>query len=75
MGDMSKSNEWPTSHVRLRSYLEEIIALCQPDEVVWYGGRDEEYQALCEAQVARGSLIRLNPELRPHSFSCAFTSC
>lgn len=42
--------------------------LCEPTQVQWCKGTREEYDDLCDAMVAQGSLIRLNNDLRPNSF-------
>jgi phosphoenolpyruvate carboxykinase (GTP) len=55
-------------HDRLKSWVFGIADICQPDDIVWCDGSEAEYQAVCEAMVASGTLIRLNPELRPNSF-------
>jgi len=58
----------PTNHKELLSWVDECAALCKPDRVVWFGGTQPEYDALCEKLVERGTFIRLNPALRPNSF-------
>ena len=45
-----------------------MVELCEPDEVHWCDGTDEEYDRLTQALVDAGTLIRLNAELRPDSF-------
>ncbi|WP_298980987.1 phosphoenolpyruvate carboxykinase (GTP) [Caldilinea sp.] len=52
----------------LRKWVEEMVELCKPDGVHWCDGSQEEYDALCELMVQKGTFIRLNPEKRPNSF-------
>ena len=56
------------SHARLRSWVEEMAALCKPDHVHWCDGSQQEYDHLCEQMVESGTFIRLNSEKRPNSF-------
>ncbi len=56
------------AHPRLRSWIQEMVDLCQPDQVYWCDGSQEEYDRLCDEMVASGTLIRLNPLKRPNSF-------
>jgi len=58
----------PTRHARLIAWVNEIADLCQPDQVHWCDGSQEEYDALCAQAVAAGSFIPLNPEKRPNCF-------
>ncbi len=61
----------PPSYVRHRKLVEwvgEMAQLCEAKDVVWCDGSDAEYDRLCAQLVAAGTLLKLNPELRPHSF-------
>jgi phosphoenolpyruvate carboxykinase (GTP) len=57
-----------TKNRELLAWVDEFAALCKPDQVHWCDGSQEEYDRLCEEMVASGTMIRLNPELRPNSF-------
>ncbi|AKT40087.1 phosphoenolpyruvate carboxykinase (GTP) [Chondromyces crocatus] len=53
---------------KLRRWIDEVVALCQPDRIHLCDGSDQEYDALCELMVKAGTLTRLNPEKRPNSY-------
>ena len=56
------------TNAKLRTWVEEMVALCRSDRVYWCDGSQGEYDRLCEQMVASGTFIRLNPEKRPNSF-------
>ena len=56
------------TNTRLRVWVEEMVALCKPDQVHWCDGSQQEYDLLCEQMIVSGTFIRLNPEKRPNSF-------
>ena len=57
-----------TKNRELLAWVDEVAALCKPDQIQWCDGSQAEYDRLCEEMVASGTMIRLNPELRPNSF-------
>jgi len=58
----------PTTNAKLRAWIDEMTALCRPDEVQWIDGTQQEYDRLCQTMVDAGTFIRLNPEKRPNSY-------
>jgi phosphoenolpyruvate carboxykinase (GTP) len=59
-----------TTHPGLQSWVDEVAALTQPDEVVWCDGSQEEWDRLTTELVGSGTFIRLNEEAKPNSFLC-----
>jgi len=55
-------------HKKLRAWIEEIVALCKPDNVHWCDGSQAEYDDLCGQLVENGTFIKLNEKLRPNSY-------
>ncbi len=62
--------EFPTAlhHDGLRTWIDEMVELCQPDQVHWCDGTVEEYDRLTGELVDAGTFTRLNDEYRPNSF-------
>ena len=54
-----------TKNVKLLAWVDEMAKLMKPDAVHWCDGSQKEYDALCEAQVAKGAFIKLDPAKRP----------
>ncbi len=63
-------NASPTTNKKLLDWVEEVKALCKPDDVYWCDGSQEEYDRLCQVMVDGGSFIRLNDAKRPNSYLC-----
>jgi phosphoenolpyruvate carboxykinase (GTP) len=52
----------------LRPWVQQMAALCQPDEVIWCDGSQQEYDRLCQLLVRQGTFRLLNPEKRPNCY-------
>lgn len=52
----------------VRAWVDAVAALTEPDAVVWCDGSDEERRGLLAQLVAAGTLLPLDPELRPGSY-------
>jgi phosphoenolpyruvate carboxykinase (GTP) len=50
---------------KLLSWVEKMVALCEPANVHWVDGSQEENDALCAALVKAGTFIKLNEKLWP----------
>ena len=61
-------NQPPTAHSGLISWVNEIAALTRPARVQWCDGSQQEWDELTSLLVEQGTLLPLNPGLRPGSF-------
>lgn len=58
----------PAASARVSAFVERIAALTQPDAIEWVDGSAQGKQRLIDRLVDAGTLIKLNPELRPGSY-------
>jgi len=58
-----------TTNKKLQAWVDEIQALCKPDQVYWCNGSTEEYDRLMAEAVKSGAAIKLNEEKRPNCFA------
>lgn len=58
----------PTTHPKLLAWVREVAELTTPDRVVWCDGSEEEWRRLTDELVEAGTLVRLNPDIKPNSF-------
>jgi len=56
------------SNKRALQWIREVADLCKPSSIHVCTGSEEEYHALCQLMVEKGTLIPLNPKLRPNSY-------
>jgi phosphoenolpyruvate carboxykinase (GTP) len=57
-----------SNHKRLRSWVDEVAALTQPDDVHWCDGSAEEYEWLAQTLVDAGTFQKLSEAKRPNSY-------
>jgi phosphoenolpyruvate carboxykinase (GTP) len=60
--------QYPVCNTKLKNWVSDIALLCKPTRVYWCDGSEAEYDSICNEMVRTGTLIRLNPKLRPRSF-------
>lgn len=58
----------PVRPLDVVEWVNEMAALTSPDRVVWCEGSTSEADELISTMLASGTLIQLNPELRPQSY-------
>jgi phosphoenolpyruvate carboxykinase (GTP) len=63
-----------TTYEALQTWVDETVALCQPDSVEWCDGSQEEWDRLTQLLCDNGTFTRLNPEKRPNSFLARSTT-
>jgi len=60
-----------TTNQKLIDWVDEVAALCEPDQVEWCDGSQEEYDRLCKLMVDAGTLTHLDADARPGSHHAA----
>ncbi len=55
-------------HPALLAWIDEMSKLCNPSEVRWCTGSDDEWSELCNTLVEGGTFIPLNADKHPNSF-------
>ncbi|NNN20942.1 MAG: phosphoenolpyruvate carboxykinase, partial [Acidimicrobiales bacterium] len=60
--------EPPTENRKLIDWVEEVAALCEPDQIYWCDGTSQEYDKLCNLLVEAGTFTKLSDAKRPNSY-------
>ncbi len=64
----SPSTKPLSENKHLLRWIEKMVELCQPANVQWIDGSQEENDALCALLVAGGTFIKLNEKLWPNCY-------
>ena len=54
-----------TNNTAVKTWMDEMVAMCQPDKIVWIDGSEEQLEALRAEAVSTGEMIKLNQEKLP----------
>lgn len=57
------------SNKKLQAWVKEMADMCQPDQIYWCDGSQEENDRLLEETVKIGASTKLNPEKRPGCYA------
>jgi phosphoenolpyruvate carboxykinase (GTP) len=68
MAHTAPQDQAETNHSGLRAWVDEVVALTEPDDVHWCDGSDEEYEQLVAEMLEAGTLLELSDEKRPGSY-------
>src|SRR5215210_6607923 len=66
--ESSVAADAPTSHARLKAWVDEVAELTEADSIHWCDGSQDEYDRLCEEMVEAGTFEKLEDAVRPDSF-------
>src|SRR5579884_937199 len=68
MAHTAPKDQAETHHEGLRAWVEDVVALTEPDDVHWCDGSDEEYAQLLQTLLDTGTCTRLSEDKRPGSY-------
>lgn len=68
MAELAETLQVGTRNAKLLAWIDEMVALAEPDSVYWCDGSKDEYDRLSAQMVEAGTLIPLNQEKRPGCF-------
>ena len=61
-------SKFPTNNKQLIDWINKMAKLCQPDNIIWIDGSDEQMKQLQKEALACGELISLDQKKLPGSF-------
>ncbi|HCG35201.1 MAG TPA: hypothetical protein DER23_02545, partial [Clostridiales bacterium] len=54
-----------TNNKNVNQWIDEMAAMCCPDQIVWIDGSEEQLEALRAQAIKSGEIIKLNQEKLP----------
>ena len=57
-----------TQNKKLLTWVDDMAALCEPDNIVWCDGSDAEWETMWDIMVKSGTARKLNEDKRPNSY-------
>jgi len=57
-----------TTNKKLLAWVDDMAKLCQPDNIVWCDGSEEEWEAMWDIMVKGGTAKKLDENKRPNSY-------
>ena len=57
-----------TNNKAVLTWIDEMAAMCQPDEIVWIDGSEEQAEALRKEACETGEMVKLNEEKLPNCY-------
>jgi phosphoenolpyruvate carboxykinase (GTP) len=57
-----------TKNKKLQAWVDEMAALCQPDDIVWANGSQQEWEDMWDIMVKGGTAKKLDENKRPNSY-------
>ncbi len=62
---VKKMTKFPTTNKKLTDWLKKMARMCQPDDIVWIDGSDNQRELIEKEAIAAGEIIQLNQEKLP----------
>ena len=62
---MKGETEMLTNNKNVLKWVDEMVALCKPDKVLWIDGSEEQLKALRDEAISTGEMLELNQEKLP----------
>ena len=54
-----------TTNMSVKAWLDDMVAMCKPDEIIWIDGSEEQLENLRREACASGEILKLNEEKLP----------